>query len=65
MQTEKVEVLGLHLTFACIAKGQCDRKRTCINPNDLLNPVCRYLVAQDIVKKSLDESALQKSGEAE
>jgi len=52
MQTEKVEVLALELSFGCLRKGNCERNFVCINPKDLLNNVCPHLVATDKLKAS-------------
>lgn len=51
METVKIEALKLHPEFYCTKKGACNRMYTCINPTELLYPVCPHLIVKSPGRK--------------
>lgn len=59
-ETVKLEVLKLDLSFGCTRKNGCDRHRVCINPTDMVEPICRYLIGVDKLKQAIEKHGSEK-----
>ena len=65
METIRIQSVKLIPDFYCIMKGVCDRMYICINPTELLNPVCPHLVVKSLSRKMPETISLERKREAE
>ena len=63
METMKIEAIKLYPDFYCTKKGVCDKIYTCINPSEVLNPVCPHLVVKSPGRKMYETTSFRKHKE--
>jgi len=52
--TMKIETMKLEPSFYCMHLDKCSKGYLCINPMNLLNSVCKHLLMQASLRKSIE-----------